>query len=257
MTSDQQGRPASPPPGPGGPAAPKPRGGSRWPLVAVGAAALAVLLGLLATVLSLRALDQANDARDIARAAGAGRGVEGRPGPGEPAGTSTAPAPATTGAEPPPPGPSLSGSAEPSLDPRTEFKEKYVGERLTLRANCGTDLDIDLDKPEVRVSDGEELRFTARCGGNSSYFNLASRARGAQVDAATLGAADCDERIAKGAIGTDINVPARKGVVLCVRTSLTEARERGDTWKMALVEVTDVNDDGTVVLTAKAWDIPL
>ncbi|MGC4791558.1 hypothetical protein ACLQ22_27470 [Micromonospora sp. DT178] len=256
MTSDQQGPPLPPPPVPGGPAGPKPRGGSRWPLVAVGAAALAVVLGLLATVLSLRALDQANDARDIAQAAGAGR-VDERPGADEPAETSTAPAPATTGAEPPPPEPSLSGGAEPTLDPRTQFKEKYVDERLTLRANCGTDLDIDLDKPEVRVSDGEELRFTARCGGNSSYFNLASRARGAQVDATALSAADCDERIAKGAIGTDINIPARKGVVLCIRTSLTEARERGDTWKMALVQVTDVNDDGTVVLTAKAWDIPL
>ncbi|MFG2009343.1 hypothetical protein ACGFNF_09755 [Micromonospora sp. NPDC048868] len=256
MTSDQQGAPLPPPPGPGGPAAPKPRGGSRWPQVAVGAAALAVLLGLLATVLSLRALDQANDARDIARAAGAGR-VDERPGSGEPAGTSTAPAPATTGAEPPPPEPSLSGSAEPTLDPRAPVKEKYVDERLTLRASCGSDLDIDLDKPEVRVSNGEELRFTSRCGGDSSYFNLASRARGAQVDAATLSAADCDDRIAKGAIGTDINVPARKGVMLCVRTSLSDARERGDTWKMALVQVTDVNDDGTVVLTARAWDIGL
>ncbi|MBQ1073895.1 hypothetical protein KBX06_12095 [Micromonospora sp. C31] len=255
MSSDQHGAALPPPPKPGSPPPAKPRGGSRWPLVAVGAAALAVVLGLLATVLSLRALDQANDARDIARAAGAGRVGE-PPGTGEPAQTSTPPAPATTGAEPPPE-PGTSGSAEPSIDPQTPFKEKYVDERLTLRASCNTNLDIDLDKPEVRVSDGEELRFTARCGGNSSYFNLAPGTKGAQVDAATLSAADCDDRIDKGGIGTDINVPARKSVVLCIRTNLTDARERGDTWKMALVQVTDVNDDGTVVLTAKAWDIPL
>ncbi|MEH1102343.1 hypothetical protein [Micromonospora sp. CPCC 205561] len=256
MTSEQQGRPVPPPPGPIGPAAPKSARGSRWPLVAVGAAALAVVLGLLATVLSLRALDQANDARDIARAAGAGRTAAPPPGTDAPSGAPTAPASEPSGAEPPS-GPTPDGSAEPSLNPQTQYKEKYVDERLTLRANCGSDLDIDLDKPEVRVTDGEELRFTARCGGDSSYFNLAAGATGAQVDAVTLGAADCNERIVKGSIGQDINVPARKGVVLCVKTSINEAQERGDTWKMALVQVTDVNDDGTVVLTAKAWDIPL
>jgi hypothetical protein len=217
--------------------------------VAVGAAALA-------TVLSLRALDQANDARDIARAAGAGRADERPAGSGEPSETQTAPAPGTTGTEPPPE-PSLSASDEPLLNQQTPYKEKYVDERLTLRANCGSDLDIDLDKPEVRVTAGEELRFTARCGGNSSYFNLDAKASGSQVDAASLSPADCNERIMKGSIGPDINVPARKGVVLCVKTSLSDARESGDTWKMARVHVTDVNDDGTVVLTVSAWDIPL
>ncbi|MEW2380010.1 hypothetical protein AB0883_28420 [Micromonospora sp. NPDC047812] len=256
MTSDQQGPPVSPPPGTGGSAAPKPRGGSRLPLVAVGAAALAVILGLLAAVLSLRALDQADDARDIAQAAGAGRTGAPPPGTDAPSEAPTAPASEPSGAEPPT-GPTPDGSTEPSLNPQTQYKEKYVDERLTLRASCGSDLDIDLDKPEVRVTDGEELRFTARCGGDSSYFNLAAGARGAQVDAAMLSAVDCNERIVKGSIGQDINVPARKGVVLCVKTALNEAQERGDTWKMALVQVTDVNDDGTVVLTAKAWDIPL
>ncbi|MEV4466547.1 hypothetical protein AB0J51_23355 [Micromonospora echinofusca] len=256
MTSDQQGRPLPPPPGASGPAVPKPRGGGRLPLVAIGAAALAVLLGLLATVLSLRALDQANDARDIARAVGAGRPVDPPPATDAPSEAPTVPTPEPTGAEPPS-GPTPDGSTEPSLNPQTAYKEKYVDERLTLRASCDSNLDIDLDKPEVRVSDGEELRFTARCGGNSSYFNLATGTKGSQVDAATLSAADCNERIDKGAIGTDINVPARKGVVMCVKTSLNDAQERGDTWKMALVQVTDVNDDGTVVLTARAWDIPL
>ncbi|MDT0532034.1 hypothetical protein RM555_23850 [Micromonospora sp. DSM 115977] len=256
MTSDQQGPTVSPPPGAGGPAAPKPRGGSRWPLVAVGAAALAVVLGLLATVLSLRALDQANDARDIARAAGAGRPVDPPPGTDAPSDASTAATPEPTGAAPPS-GPTPDGSTEPSLSPQTAYKEKYVDERLTLRASCDSNLDIDLDKPEVRVSDGEELRFNARCGGNSSYLNLAAGTKGTQVDAATIGAADCNDRIEKGSIGQDFNVPARKGVVLCVKTSLSDAQERGDTWKMALVQVTDVNDDGTVVLTVRAWDIPL
>ncbi|MEU4645127.1 hypothetical protein [Micromonospora sp. NPDC023814] len=251
MTSDQQGAPAPPSSGPGGPAAPKSRGGSRWPLVAAGAAGLALVLGLLATALSLRALDQANDARDIARAAGAGRPLAPTPGPGEPTDAPTAPAPEPSGAEQTP------GTPQPSLNQQTRYTDKYVDQRLNLRAACDSSVDIDLDKPEVRVSDGEEVRFTARCGGNSSYFNLTRSTDGTQVDSASLGAADCNDRIEKGAIGPDINVPARKGVAICVRTSLPDAQERGDTWKMALLHVTDVNDDGTVVVTVRAWDIPL
>ncbi|MFG3699258.1 hypothetical protein ACGF5C_15260 [Micromonospora sp. NPDC047620] len=256
MTSDQQGAPVPPSSGPGGPGAPKSSGGSRWPLVAAGAAALALVLGLLATALSLRALDQANDARDIARAAGAGRPLDPPPGPGEPTNEPTTPAPEQTGAESPS-GPTPGGSGEPSLDQRTRYTDKYVGEELTLRAGCDSYVDIDLDKPEVRVSDGEEIRFTARCGGNSSYFNLTRGTKGSQVDSASLGAADCNDRIDKGPIGPDINVPARKGVAICIKTSLGDAQERGDTWKMALLRVTDVGDDGTVVVTVRAWDIPL
>ncbi|MER7333738.1 MULTISPECIES: hypothetical protein [unclassified Micromonospora] len=255
MTSDQQGTPVPPSSGPGVPGAPRSGGGSRWPLVAVGAAGLALVLGLLATALSLRALDQANDARDIARAAGAGRPLAPTPGPGEPTDAPTTPAPEPSGAEQTPG--QTPGTPQPSLNQQTRYTDKYVDQRLTLRAACDSSVDIDLDKPEVRVSDGEEIRFTARCGGNSSYFNLTRSTDGTQVDSASLGAADCNDRILTGAIGPDINVPARKGVAICVRTSLPDAQERGDTWKMALLHVTDVNDDGTVVVSVRAWDIPL
>jgi hypothetical protein len=80
------------------------------------------------------------------------------------------------------------------------------------------------------------------------------------VDATTGAArdstpADCVEKIRQAPVGPGATVPVRKSVVLCLTTSYAAAVERGDRWRVALVEVTGTNSDGTVELSATAWDI--
>ncbi|MEH1013409.1 hypothetical protein V6U90_09880 [Micromonospora sp. CPCC 206060] len=218
--------------------------------MAIAVAALAMVLALVSLLVSWRALDQAGVARDIARAGGGAEPSQ-SPVARTPAAQDAITEPArepTSGAEP-------GTTVEPSLDLRTRYTAKYEKVTLILRAGCDSSLDIDLDKPEVRVTNGEDLRFSARCGANPSLFALVN-SRGSQADTPLLTPADCNVRIERAPIGPDITVPARKGVVICVKTSLADARQSGDTWKMALVEVTGTSDDGTVTIEVTAWDIP-
>lgn len=238
-------------PGPGG-TPPGPPRRSRWPFVAVTLTVLALVVSLVALLVSWRALDQANDARDIAKAGGGG--IDVKPTAGAP--RTTAP---TGGGQPTPDGGQSAAnpgsSEEPVLNQQTRYTVRYEKKELVLRLGCDRSFDIDLDKPEVNVDSGEDLKFNARCGGDTSVFELAN-SRGAQADTPTLNAVDCNDRIERAPLGPGATVPARKAVVICVRTSLNSAVERGDTWKMVLLEVTGASSDGTVTVAVTAWDIP-
>ena len=53
-----------------------------------------------------------------------------------------------------------------------------------------------------------------------------------------------------------IGIPVRQGTVVCLQTSFSYARSHGDPWRIVLVEVTGVGNDGTVTVQASAWNIP-
>jgi hypothetical protein len=217
-------------------------------------AAAALLLAVVSAGLSWRALDQANDARDIAAAGAVGaQDADGRA--TQP--TATAPQDNGPATEEPilPEDPAVTPQ-EPELNEQTEFKVKYSKELLRLRAECSYQMKADLDEPRVGVDSREDLIFNMACGGDTSSLVLADGVVGARVDSSTLTPADCADQIRTGALPPQGPTPARQGVVLCVKTSHAAASEQGITQKMVVLEIRGVAQDGTVTVQATAWDIP-
>lgn len=241
------------------PAAPAPARRSRGALFAIGVAALALLLAVISLVVAWRAVDQAGDAKQFALAGGTAAAAD-------PATEAPAPPP-TTEAAPPPTGseptdlpspPDPSSTAEPApLDERTVYTAKYERQTLTLRAGCNDSMYIDLDEPRANVPNTDyDLGFTRRCLGDTSNLSLGEGVEASESGSPQMTPHDCAERIRTAPIGTDAGVPVRKGVVLCLTTSLGKAREKGDSQRMVRLEITGVADDGTVTLQSTAWNIP-
>jgi hypothetical protein len=244
--------PAVPPPSTKSDQAPP---GSRRGTIAVGVALLALIVSLASAVFAWRAIDQANDARDMALAGG------GRSSPGtDPAGGGVTTAP-TTDAGPaattkaPAADPNATPAA-PVLNEQTKYRVKYTKRAMNLQTRCGSDLYIDLDEPRVRVDASvAELSFSMPCGTDPAYFKLTG-AEGSAVESPKITPSDCNDKIQLSPVGDDVQLPARQGRVLCVKTSLGRADAAGDTWKMVVVEVTATGEDGVVSIEASAWDIP-
>jgi hypothetical protein len=236
-------------------ASPGRRRSARTVLV-LSACALALLLAFVSLLVSWRALDQAGDARDIAAAAGRGqpmtpaaaqREATSTPEPARSTATSEATTPsAVTSGEPPP------------LNPRTAFKIKYDKQSLTLKPQGSYPMYVDLDEPRANV--GQSGYDLALAGPSSysqdpAYFKLGEDVAGSEAGAPGMTPQDCGEKIRTAPVGA-ANIPARKGTVLCLTTSYTAARERGDVQRLVLLEVTGVATDNTVTVQVSAWDIP-
>jgi hypothetical protein len=50
--------------------------------------------------------------------------------------------------------------------------------------------------------------------------------------------------------------PVHKGIAICLTTDYAAAKARGDRWRMVLVEVVGIDNDGAVTVQLTAWDIP-
>ncbi|WP_329109304.1 hypothetical protein OG792_11245 [Micromonospora sp. NBC_01699] len=218
---------------------------------------LALLVALGSALVAWRAIDQANDARDIALA---GRvptePVTGQPGP-PPAPSVTnrgAPAPTVTAVESV--RPTASGQA-PKLDENTVYGVRYEHEELTLTAACDFSMYADLDLPQANVPQtGHDLRFTQRCGGDTSSFSLGDGVGGSASVLPGMTPQECNKKILSAPLGT-ATIPVRDGAIFCIRTSRQSALERGDDWRMVAVEVTGIAGNGAVTIALQAWNIPL
>jgi hypothetical protein len=227
--------------------------GKRLPygVTALAVAGLALLLAFASLAFAWRAIDQANDARQIALA-----------GRGEPD------APSTVGAQAPQSEPAAvestdpveptepAGTGEPApLDERTVYTSKYEKQILTLKASgCNRPMYADLDEPRANVgAGGYDLALHAGCA--SSYLALGDGVAGSESASVASTPQDCAEQIRTAPLG-EATVPVRKGVVLCLTTSFAAANERGDDQRMVLVEITGVADDEAVTLKTTAWNIP-
>jgi hypothetical protein len=214
------------------------------------AAGLALLVAVVSMVVSWRALDQAQVARDIANAGGGG--------PAGPAPTSRAEPtddggpPATEPAAPLDP---AITPGEPELNERTDYRLAYEKKTLRLRANCNRGMLVDLDRPEVGV-DQQELAFNGVCPGDPATLTLANGVRGSESPRPSPSPADCNELIITGPIPNDTPIPVRQGVVLCLRTSFTAAQQQGISWKMVVLEIVGVGADSATTVSVTAWDIP-
>lgn len=255
----QQGPVSSgfPPPQPGAVRAPQPtpatgkpaKGGRLFGLAALAVALIALLLGGFAAVQSWRAADKADQALDqLTKLAAA------------PVATSTAEPPAVSDPPTDPPAlaeptPADTGSV-PALNAQTEYKPKYPNETLRMPGNCNQTVYIDLDEPRVRVESGiSEFTYYDGCGTQTPYVNLHQGVRGSLAPSAFVTPIECGELIRTSPL-SDSNQPIRRGQVYCINTSLDEARNSAGTWKMVILEVTAVTQDGAATFKASAWDIP-
>ena len=236
------------------PAAPAGAKRSRGVLLALGVSALALLVAAVSLVVAWRAVDQAGDAKRFALAGGGGVAA---PATEVPA-TTAAPPPTTAAPTGTPAPPDPTSTADPApLDERTVYTVTYEKQVLTLKAGCNDNMYIDLDEPRANVEYSDyDLGFVNRCQGGTSNLNLGEGVEGSEAGNPQMTPHDCAERIRTSPIGTDAQVPVRKGVVLCLTTSLAKARGKGDSQRMVRLEITGTADDGTVTLQSTAWNIP-
>jgi hypothetical protein len=248
----------------------------RWVALAVVLALLALVTATASGALAWQALDRAESARAYARSLAptpdprlAGSATDTTPEPivpgegGAPddpttdptatAGPATSTRPSASAAPASSTG-TGSGAAAP-LDPKASYPVAYDKQPLRLQVGCSAVMYVDLDEPRSNVNDKHsDLRYDSTCGANAPNLTLGPGADGgSKVASAALTAADCDEHIRSDPLGSRAGVPVRRGLVLCVLTSLADARERGDTQKMVLLEVTGLADDGTAGLRATSW----
>lgn len=145
----------------------------------------------------------------------------------------------------------------PVLNAQTQYTKRYEGEDLKVPVACNTAIHVDLDEPRVKVASSRaEFFFEDPCGTNSAYINLSAGVNGSAISSATVTPFECAESIRRSPMSSD-QYPIRRGQVYCITTSRDAARDSADTWKMVLLEVSAVGQDGTVTFRSSAWDIPV
>jgi hypothetical protein len=218
-------------------------------LAALGAAIISLAASVLAVGVSLAALRQTNAAKEIANERTA------TDDPGQATSRSIPDQQPTTGA----PRPSLTGP--PKLDERTTYEVKYTKQALTMSGRCqyssGTSMYVDLDEPRVDVeSEGSDFVFRSGCNATDpAEFLLGDNVSGGQMDNPNATPQECTDRIRRAPIG-EAAIPVRQGLVICLTTSYSAARARGDKWRVVLIVVTGFTDLRAVTVEATAWNIP-
>jgi hypothetical protein len=228
---------------------PKPPRKRNW--LAILVAVPALLLSLVSVVLSWRAYSVASEA--------AGNAGSAQPAPvattaSQPTGPDPSTAPAASTAPTIPAG----GPTDdvPRLDALTQYTARYEGTDLRIPVSCGNSVYVDLDKPVVQSDSGTaELLFQDGCGA-TPYFTLQAGADGSGGHEETIKVADCGPSINVSPLAEEGRQPIKPGNVYCVRTSISEARNSGDTWKMIIMTITGISGDRSVSVRVSALDIP-
>jgi hypothetical protein len=242
MTSpDWTNTPAQPSPPPK-----KRRGGGLTIFIAV----LALLFSLVSAVLSWHAAGRASStAGKVDTLIAAQKALPPPPpAPVTPAAPTGQPVDTSTAAPPP-------GSV-PTLDAQTQYKVKYTNQSLRIAAGCGQNIDIDLDEPRVQAaSQVSELTYYDACGPQTATIDLKNGVQGSEVGSEFVTPVECAEQIRTSPLSRESH-PVRRGQVYCIETSLGDATSSAITWKMVLLEISAMAEDGAVTLKSSAWDIP-
>ena len=212
------------------------------------AAAVALVLALFAAVSSWQTASSVAALR--AEIENRGR----VPGPAPSPATMTPAQPST--ATPEAPDATPTGSA-PSLNAQTQYRVDYTRKRMRISAACGSSVSLDLDEPRVQAAtEVAELTYLKNCSPDTPKFTITNdEVQGAEVQSDSVTPIECNEQIQLSPLPRT-GLPIRQGQVYCVMTSLSSARESGQSWKMVVLSVTSVAEDDTVGLEASAWDIP-
>lgn len=220
----------------------KPRPG----MLAIGAVAVvAFLLALIAAVNSWRAASAVGALQTKVDRLGTAAAPQ--PGP-----VATPPAEATT--DSPSPDATPTGSA-PTLNAQTQYKVNYVSKRMNISGVCNQTVYLDLDEPRVQSGSNEAELNIGNCNGGPPNFTLADGVQGSQVDSDSVTPIECNNQIQLSPLPR-VGMPLRQGQVYCVVTSLDNARAAALSWKMVVLSVSSIGEDGKVSLDASAWDIP-
>lgn len=230
---------------------------SRGPwLVAV----LALVIALAAMVFARSAASQAQRAENLADEALSQTSTE--PDTDSSAEPSTSPEPETPEDESstePPDGNSLDPTIAPPdvLDPQAEYSATYTAEVLNPRATTRSSADIDLDEPRVGA-DPSTIDITVHLdfGSTVPYISLEHEVAAAEASADALTPEDCADLIRTGPVPEGEGIPAQRGTVLCVATSLNKAAAEGINQKLVLLRVTELGDEGRVTIQVDAWEVP-
>lgn len=222
--------------------------------VAVLVALLAVLVSAGSLAVAWRALDRAEDAREIALSRAPVTGQN----PGQP---DVAPTPAEPGPATDPTDPAVGGTELP-VNPAARYGIAYQSTNLQVQVQCNNMTYIDLDKPQVKVdSQVADLTMALDCAsGAVAQFDPPEAA--AVVPDATANQVtpnDCATRIRTGPVADGAKIPVRQGVVMCLLTSSAAADTLGITWKLVVLEVLGVVDESgadTANVRVTAWDVP-
>jgi hypothetical protein len=224
----------------------KSRVGSTW--IAVGVAVVALLLSLVATSISLYALSR-------------GPGGTKTDAGGTPKATVAA---TSTGGqlESPRPADSPSATTSPTqldvLSPEAQCETAYKTQELNPMASSSDTTYIDLDEPRVLQSREKSDLYVQREYTTSAvpFFVFESGTEVAMAQEPTVQPADCANLIRTAPVQDRQRVPAQRGNVICVATSLAAAAEAGIKQKMVVIYVTDLPSSGRVTIRLSAWKIP-
>ncbi|HET6531881.1 MAG TPA: hypothetical protein VFH03_14925 [Actinoplanes sp.] len=216
---------------------------------------LAVVLAVLALIASAGAVWMAWRALAVAGTAPAAPST---PAAGSGPAPVAAPSQLAPGAEPEL---SAEATADPSAVPSAPdsgYAVSYAAQPLLVQVGCAAVMYLDLDEPRADAAQQQsDLRYDSRCGTDRPTLTLAPGAEAAGLATGPeVDAAGCAEAIRTSPLGVAATVPVEKGTVLCVLTSAIEAEDRGDRPRMVLVEVTDVDENGTAGLRATSWTVP-
>jgi len=243
----QPGRASAPPPKAAPPSPPRKRGPGT--VVIGGVAVLALLLSAFAALNSWRTASSVDDLQKSVDNLALGP---------QPAASSAAEIPATdaTTEATDPPETTPTGSV-PSLNAQTQFTVNYTGKRMRIAATCNDYVYIDLDEPRIQAASGvAELTYSNDCGTEPPSLKISNDGvEGSEVQSEKVTPAECTSAIQLSPLPRT-ELPIRQGQVYCIKTSLGQARESAQTWKMVIVSINSVSEDDTIGLEASAWDIP-
>ncbi|MDG4815921.1 hypothetical protein O7628_10430 [Micromonospora sp. WMMD956] len=229
--------------------------------MALGVSFLALLLAFGSMIFAWRAVDQAKDAKSFA--------LSGRPSNGAAsatppvAGPETPAAPSETPSQLPSDLPSgiedvpRSPDGAPVLTEQTVYEPKYEKQPLVLKATCGRTMYADLDEPRAKNEEAQaDVRLVINCNADLPTFRLMDGVEGSEEARPGMTPKECAEKIRSAPIGRDAPIPVRKGTAVCITTSWQAARERGDRWRMILMHIVGVSNDGATTVEVSAWNIP-
>lgn len=143
------------------------------------------------------------------------------------------------------------------LTEQTVYEPKYQKQPMVLQAACGRTMYADLDEPRAQNDEEQaEISLSISCSANLPVIRLMDGVEGSEDARPGMTPKECADKIRSALVGRDAPIPVRKGTALCITTSYHDARERRDQWRMILMQVVGVSNDGATTVELSAWNIP-
>lgn len=212
-------------------------------------AAGALVVALLATVLSIAALADRRAGPEVAAPAPATAGRT-----SEPIAT-----PTTRTSEDAGQGTQPSAVDTDRVVPEANFTLAYQNSRLTVRPpldSCGESRSVDVDEPRVGAAKPfAEFSYGVSCGtAAKAQIDIEGEDVPVSLASPTDDARDCAESIRNDPINEPLTPSAPMS--LCLLTSPDTARNEGISRKVVLIVIDDIKQDGTMSLSLTAWNVP-